>query len=112
MSFHPSTFEYLKPTDDQIERMKVVREAAAEYAMILDRVLPDGSDKTYILRAHRSNAMWGQRGDHASVGWDPTDMKALTPEEEVRMQVWWAKRRTQPMRWTTAQGHMGTDRRR
>jgi hypothetical protein len=55
---HSSTFEYLKPTDAQIEDMAKVRRAAAEYSAILERVLPDGPDKTFIIRAHRSNAMW------------------------------------------------------
>lgn len=55
---HPSTFEYLKPTDQQIEQMKLVREAAAIYCKILETLLPDGPDKTFIIRAHRSNAMW------------------------------------------------------
>jgi hypothetical protein len=55
---HESTFEYLKPTEAQIEQMARVRNAARVYAEILDEVLPDGPDKTYILRAHRSNAMW------------------------------------------------------
>jgi hypothetical protein len=55
---HPSTFDYLKPTEKQIEAMAVVRKAAAEYASILDKMLPEGPDKTFIIRAHRSNAMW------------------------------------------------------
>ena len=58
MSLHPSTFEYLKPTDLQIETMAKVRTASANYAKILDDLLPDGPDKTFVLRAHRSNAMW------------------------------------------------------
>lgn len=55
---HPSTFEYLKPTDEQIAKMARLRKAAADYAAILDAELPDGPDKTFVLRAHRSNAMW------------------------------------------------------
>ena len=55
---HPSTFEYLKPTDEQIETMARCRTAAAAYAEVLDKELPDGPDKTFILRSHRSNAMW------------------------------------------------------
>lgn len=55
---HESTFEYLKPTEAQIEAMAVVRKAAKDYADILDRMLPEGPDKTYMMRAHRSNAMW------------------------------------------------------
>lgn len=58
MSLHHSTFEYLKPTDAQIERMSSVRAAAKAYADVLDEALPEGPDKTFILRAHRSNAMW------------------------------------------------------
>lgn len=57
-NMHPSTFEYLKPTDEQVEKMAKVRAAAKVYSDILDEVLPDGSDKTFVLRAHRSNAMW------------------------------------------------------
>jgi len=58
MRLHPSTFEYLKPTEEQISAMAKVRQAAKEYCDILDAVLPDGPDKTFVLRAHRSNAMW------------------------------------------------------
>lgn len=55
---HPSTFEYLKPTDAQIEQMARVRDAAKVYCTVLEAYLPDGPDKTFIIRAHRSNAMW------------------------------------------------------
>ena len=55
---HPSTYEYLKPTDDQLEQMKIVREAALVYGLTLEKNLPDGPDKTFVIRAHRSNAMW------------------------------------------------------
>lgn len=55
---HKSTFEYLKPTDEQVKAMQVVRDAAAHYCSILDAILPDGPDKTFVIRAHRSNAMW------------------------------------------------------
>lgn len=55
---HPSTFEYLKPTDAQIEQMAKVRAAAAAYCEALEAHLPDGPDKTFVIRNHRSNAMW------------------------------------------------------
>lgn len=58
MSLHFATFEGLKPTDAQIETMAKLREAAKVYADILDAELPDGPHKTFVLRAHRSNAMW------------------------------------------------------
>jgi hypothetical protein len=58
MPLHGSTFEYLKPTPDQIETMAKLRGAAAAYAKALDDLLPEGPDKTFVMRAHRSNAMW------------------------------------------------------
>lgn len=55
---HPTTYEFLKPTEAQIEAMAKIRKAAKDYNDILDAVLPDGPDKTFVIRAHRSNAMW------------------------------------------------------
>lgn len=55
---HPDTFEYLKPTDEQMALMEQVRQASATYCRELTRLLPDGPDKTFVIRAHRSNAMW------------------------------------------------------
>lgn len=55
---HSTTFEYLKPTDAQIERMAKVREAAAVYAAAILANVPDGPDRTYMLRKHREVAMW------------------------------------------------------
>lgn len=55
---HPSTYEYLKPTDEQIAKMARLREAAKAYGDTLEKELPEGPDKTFVIRAHRSNAMW------------------------------------------------------
>lgn len=55
---HASTFEYLKPTDTQLQSMARVRQAAKDYCEVLERELPDGPDKTFTIRNHRSNAMW------------------------------------------------------
>jgi hypothetical protein len=55
---HTSTFDYLIPTDEQIATMARLREAARVYCEVLDAELPNGPDKTFIIRAHRSNAMW------------------------------------------------------
>lgn len=55
---HSSTFEYLKPTDDQVAQMSVAREAAKAYAAVLADVIPDGPDKTYLLRQLREVAVW------------------------------------------------------
>jgi hypothetical protein len=55
---HASTYEYLKPTDDQLNTMNAHRLAAKAYGDALEALLPDGPDKTFVIRAHRSNAMW------------------------------------------------------
>lgn len=55
---HSSTFEYLKPTEDQIVTMAEVRAHTANYARALESLLPDGPDKTYILRQLREVGMW------------------------------------------------------
>jgi hypothetical protein len=58
MSLHASTFEYHKPSDRQILTMAQARTAAADYALQLDELVPDGADKTYALRRLRELAMW------------------------------------------------------
>lgn len=55
---HASTYEYLKPTDDQLAKMARVRAAAKSYSDVIEAELPEGPDKTFMLRNHRSNAMW------------------------------------------------------
>lgn len=58
MTMHHTTYEFLKPTEKQIEQMAKVRAAARDYGNALEAILPDGPDKTFIIRVHRSNAMW------------------------------------------------------
>lgn len=58
MLLHESTFEYLKPTEAQIDIMDLLRKASADYAKFIDIALPGGPDKTYILRRIRETAMW------------------------------------------------------
>ena len=58
MHLHPSTFDYLKPTDKQISVMAAVRAATHGYAQALEALLPDGPDKTYALRTLRTVNMW------------------------------------------------------
>jgi len=58
MPMHITTFEYLKPSDEQLQQMDKARKGAAVYCALLEEVLPDGPDKTFIIRAHRANAMW------------------------------------------------------
>ena len=58
MTLHPTTFEYLKPSDGQVDVMNHLRKVTADYAGVIDQALDDGSDKTYILRRIRETAMW------------------------------------------------------
>ena len=55
---HPSTFDYLKPTEEQLRTMTMTRRATSTYASMLDAFLPDGPDKTYVLRKVREIGMW------------------------------------------------------
>lgn len=55
---HSSTFEYLKPTGVQMSGMELARQAAKQYADTMETLLPDGPDKTYLLRKFREVAMW------------------------------------------------------
>lgn len=55
---HKSTFDYLAPTGKQMERIDRVRAAAKAFCDALDEVVPDGPDKTYLIRKIREAAMW------------------------------------------------------
>jgi hypothetical protein len=55
---HPSIYEYLKPTQEQIDRMARCRAAAKAYHDVLEAELPNSADKTFIIRSHRTTAMW------------------------------------------------------
>lgn len=58
MPLHATTFEYLKPTDEQIAQMTTARAAAKVYVAAIDTLLPEGPDKTYMLRKFRELTMW------------------------------------------------------
>ena len=55
---HPGTFNYLNPTDKQVDAMRAVRNAYTDFAAMVGHWLPDGPDKTYVLRKLRECAMW------------------------------------------------------
>lgn len=57
-TLHVSTFDYLKPSEQQAAIMGAARVASAAYAEALETLLPDGPDKTYTLRKLREVAMW------------------------------------------------------
>lgn len=58
MVLHKSTFEYLKPTENQMTEMEKARAITRVYANDIEELLPDGPDKTYIMRRIRETAMW------------------------------------------------------
>jgi hypothetical protein len=58
MTLHENTFLYLKPTDKQMSVMDDVRHRYDVLAQALQAALPDGPDKTYVLRLIRTAAMW------------------------------------------------------
>ena len=55
---HPSTFEYISPTPSQLQVMANVRAEFRLLAESLRASIPDGPDKTYMLRQLRDCAMW------------------------------------------------------
>lgn len=55
---HGSTFEYLKPSQKQLQDMACARTCFARFAAELDAILPPGADKTYVFRILRDAAMW------------------------------------------------------
>lgn len=58
MTMHGSTFEYLKPTEKQLDTMSTVRAAFRDFADTLNSALPEGPDKTHVLRLLRAASMW------------------------------------------------------
>lgn len=58
MSLHHTTFEYLKPTEQQLRHMDRLRKEFQIFAGMLEEELPDGPDKTYLMRKLREVAMW------------------------------------------------------
>ena len=50
--------QHAAPTPKQLEAMTRLRQAAVVYGMALVELLPDGPDKTWVIRNHRTTAMW------------------------------------------------------
>ena len=57
-TLHESTFEYMKPTDDQLQVMANVRAEFRVFLESLDHSIPNGPDKTYLFRMLRDAGMW------------------------------------------------------
>lgn len=58
MDLHNSTFQYLKPTDEQMATMSDARDVVETCAARLNHLLPEGPDKTYLIRLLRTVGMW------------------------------------------------------
>ena len=58
MTLHDSTFQYLKPTDEQQKTMALLRSDFAKLGEAVEHALPDGPDKTVVQRKIREAAMW------------------------------------------------------
>jgi hypothetical protein len=58
MILHDSTFFYYLPTSSQMEAMDRGREGFRQLANLLDRIIPEGSDKEHVFRLLRTAAMW------------------------------------------------------
>lgn len=55
---HAETFEHLTPSDAHKEQMQKVRAAAKIFSESLEINLPEGPDKTFVLRQLRTVVMW------------------------------------------------------
>ena len=78
---HSSTFEYLKPTEDQMAKMMALRAAANLYASVLEEYLPDGPDRTYAMRKFREVAMWANIAVTRQTNGEPRPMVADYPAD-------------------------------
>ena len=58
MSLHESAFKYLNPTEKQKFSMEEVRDAYKNFTDQIQRAMPDGPDKTYVIQLLRTAAMW------------------------------------------------------
>ena len=52
------TFDYLTPTSEQKRIMDEVRVYFHQFADMLEKQIPPGPDKTYLLRKLREVGMW------------------------------------------------------
>lgn len=81
MPLHPKTFDYLQPTLEQVTLMQQARFATTVYAALLEQLLPDGPDKTYILRRLREVAMWVNVAITRMPDGAPRDQRDIDPKD-------------------------------
>mgnify|MGYP001578582451 CR=1 FL=1 len=78
---HKTTFEYLKPTDQQLNQMSVVRTAFRDLEANLNDNVPEGPDKTYLLRKLREVGMWA----NVAITRLPDGTPRLDPEDTPKL---------------------------
>ena len=54
----PATYEFLQPTEAQQEKIQRIRNAIRGLSEFLEQELPEGPDRTYLIRKLREVAMW------------------------------------------------------
>jgi len=55
---HRTTFAAVTPSDSQKRDMEIVREAFATLAAAVLKTVPNGPDRTYLIRQLRECCMW------------------------------------------------------
>lgn len=58
MAMHETTFEYLKPSDEQISTMGDLREAFAELVEKIEAKVPESRYRSLAVTALEEAAMW------------------------------------------------------
>lgn len=54
----PDVFQYLKPTSAQQQDMDIIGQAAKDFVDAVHATVPEGPDRTYVIRKFRECVMW------------------------------------------------------
>lgn len=55
---HPLMFESVLPSEEQTQQMNRVRSAFTHLVTQIETHIPEGPDRTFIIRQLRDSAMW------------------------------------------------------
>lgn len=58
MTLSNDAFEYLAPSPEQLVELQQMRAVFSQFCTIIDQMLPEGPDKTFVLRQLRTASMW------------------------------------------------------
>jgi hypothetical protein len=62
MRLHPTTFTYLKPSEDEIACMQEVREAYKTLSDTIEKFIHEGRYRLLAQTALEESAMWANKG--------------------------------------------------